>query len=138
MTEPEKRYAALPYGGAFPPLSADGLAPVRPARLNGLGARRMQTGPPAERLRIHLRQQLSERMAQHIRDDDAAGRPPMTDTARLALAEKILADAAEEHTQKLLVGGQTVVAPDVEQAVITTVLNEVFGLAGLEPLLNDP
>ncbi|MEU6573611.1 ATPase, T2SS/T4P/T4SS family [Streptomyces sp. NPDC046805] len=98
----------------------------------------MQTGPPADRLRIHLRQQLSARMAQQIRNDEAAGRHPMNDAARRALAEKILTDAAEEYTHKLLTDGQTVVAPDVEQMVITTVLNEVFGLAGLEPLLKDP
>ncbi|MFC8676850.1 CpaF family protein [Streptomyces griseorubiginosus] len=138
MTEPEKGYTTLPYGGVVPPGSGSRQAAVRPALLNGLGVRRVQTEPPAERLRIHLRQRLSERMAQQIQDDDAAGRAPMTDAARMALAERILSDAAEEYTQKLLTSGQVVVAPDVEQAVITTVLNEVFGLAGLEPLLNDP
>lgn len=138
MTEP-KKYTTLPYGGVFPPPpDGHGQPPARPATLNGLGARRMQIGPPAERLRLHLRQQLSERLAQQIRDDEAAGRPSMTDAERLALAGKILTDAAEAYTQKLLSGGQQVVAPDVEQRVITAVLNEVFGLAGLEPLLKDP
>ncbi|MFC4463960.1 CpaF family protein [Streptomyces xiangluensis] len=139
MTEPEKKqYTALPYGGVVPPTDGHVQQPTRPTLLNGLSSRRMQIGPPAERLRIHLRQQLSTRMAQQIRDDEAAGRPPMTDADRLALAGKILTDAAEEHAHKLLTGGQEVVAPDVEQMVITTVLNEVFGLAGLEPLLKDP
>lgn len=137
MTEPEKRYAALPYGGVIPPPDGHGQPLARLAMSNGLGSRRMQIGPPAERLRIHLRQQLSERMAQQIRDDEAAGRHPMTESARLALAGKILTDAAEEYTHKLLTDGQQVVAPDIEQMVITTVLNEVFGMAGLEPLLKD-
>ncbi|MFC8429267.1 CpaF family protein [Streptomyces sp. NPDC057253] len=54
------------------------------------------------------------------------------------MAGKILMDAAEEYTQKVLTAGEEVVAPDVEQTVITAVLNEVFGSAGLEPLLTDP
>ncbi|WP_328285709.1 CpaF family protein [Streptomyces sp. GQFP] len=138
MTGPDKTYVALPYGGGTPSPDGPGQPPTRPAMVSGLGARRVQVGPPAERLRIHLRQQLSVRMSQQIRDDDAAGRPTMSDADRLALAGKILNDAAEEYTQRMLSGGGEVVAPDVEQMVITTVLNEVFGLAGLEPLLNDP
>ncbi|MFJ6901520.1 CpaF family protein [Streptomyces hokutonensis] len=139
MTEPDrKKYSALPYGGVLPPGNGHRHPPTSPALPSGLGSRRMQVAPPAERLRIHLRQRLSARLAQQIRDDEAAGRPPMTDAERLALAGKILTDAAEEHTRISLTGGQEVVAPDAEQMVITTVLNEVFGLAGLEPLLNDP
>jgi Flp pilus assembly CpaF family ATPase len=38
----------------------------------------------------------------------------------------------------MLTQGRAVVAPDAEQHVIASVLNEVFGLAGLEPLLKDP
>ena len=136
MTGPKRKPGALPYGGVFP-LSGDGQPPARPA-VNGLGARRTQIGPPAERLRVHLRQQLSARMTQEIRAHEAGGRPPMSDTDRLVLAGKILMDAAEEYTQKLLTAGEAVVAPDVEQMVITAVLDEVFGMAGLEPLLKDP
>ncbi|HEY8983387.1 MAG TPA: ATPase, T2SS/T4P/T4SS family [Streptomyces sp.] len=98
----------------------------------------MRSEPPAERLRIHLRRRLAERMTDQLRRDESAGRPAMSDADRLALAGRILTDAAEEHTHKALIEGQDAVASDVEQSVITTVLNEVFGAAGLEPLLKDP
>jgi site-specific DNA recombinase len=68
-TTSEKDYTTLPYGGVIPPPDGRGQPPPRPAAKNGLGTRRMQIEPPAERLRIHLRRQLSERMAQWIRDD---------------------------------------------------------------------
>ncbi|MFJ3779787.1 CpaF family protein [Streptomyces sp. NPDC090075] len=138
MTESEEHYPAGSYGGVVPPPAGLGQAAARRTGFSGLGARRMQVGPPAERLRIHLRQQLSERMARQIRDGEAAGRPPMPEAERLALAGKILADAAEEYTHKMLTAGQEVVPPDVEQMVVTTVVNEMFGMAGLDPLLQDP
>ncbi|WP_079195566.1 CpaF family protein [Streptomyces acidiscabies] len=133
MTEPRKTYRVLPVGGVMPP--TDGS---RPAMSPGLGERRMQTVPPAEALRLHLRTRLAEQLTQRLRVDDEAGRPSVPDADRLALAGKILGDAAEEYTRTLLTSGKEALAADVEQAVITTVLNEVFGAAGLEPLLKDP
>ncbi|MEV0220732.1 ATPase, T2SS/T4P/T4SS family [Streptomyces sp. NPDC050704] len=62
----------------------------------------------------------------------------MTESQRRARVEKILSDVAEEHAQEMLHHGQSVVAPDVEQFVIASVVNEVLGLGGLEPLLSDP
>jgi Flp pilus assembly CpaF family ATPase len=135
MSDPEeKTYASLPYGGAAQPPDGQAHLPAAAAAPGGLSG----FAPSDERLRLHLRQQLSERLAQQIRDDEAAGSVPMTDAARRVLAEKILADVAEEYTQTMLTTGQQVVAPDTEQLLMTTVLNEVFGAAGLEPLLKDP
>jgi pilus assembly protein CpaF len=37
-----------------------------------------------------------------------------------------------------LMANRELVTQDVEQRVITEVLNEVFGMAGLQPLLDDP
>ncbi|QNP76164.1 CpaF family protein [Streptomyces roseirectus] len=97
----------------------------------------MQTAVPAERLRLHLRRRLAERMTDQLRADEAAGRPALAEADRMALAGRILNDAAEEFTHQLLADGTPVVAPEAEQAVIAAVLREVFGLAGLEPLLRD-
>ncbi|MEX3104928.1 MULTISPECIES: CpaF family protein [unclassified Streptomyces] len=133
MTEPRKTYRVLPVGGVMPP-----TAGPRPAMSPGLGERRMQTAPPTEALRLHLRTRLAEQLTQRLRADEEAGRPPVPDADRMALAGKILGEAAEEYTRTLLAGGREALAADVEQAVITTVLNEVFGAAGLEPLLRDP
>src|SRR5205807_1751711 len=93
----------------------------------------MQVGSPAEQLRRQLRQDLSQQLSERIRTDEAGGRPPMSDAERRALAQKILADAAEAHTQAMLTHGRAVVKPEVEQFVIAGVLNEIFGLAGLDP-----
>jgi Flp pilus assembly CpaF family ATPase len=81
---------------------------------------------------------LSQRLAERIRADEADGRRPLPEADRRALAQKILADAAEAHTQAMLTQGRSIVGPEVENLVIASVLNEVFGLAGLEPLLKDP
>ncbi|MFM9442591.1 CpaF family protein [Streptomyces acidiscabies] len=135
MTD-EKKITALPYGGVFPP--ADGPGPAQ-SHVSGAGlsARRMQAAAPQERLRLHLRKRLAERMTDQLRADEAAGRPVLAEAERMALAGRILNDAAEELTHQLLADGVPVVAPEAEQAVITAVLREVFGLAGLEPLLRD-
>ncbi|MGY6655376.1 CpaF family protein [Amycolatopsis sp. TRM77291] len=61
----------------------------------------------------------------------------MGTVARRQLAEAILQDAAEAHAQAEMRQAHDLVRPDVEQRVITAVLDEVFGLAGLEPLLAD-
>ncbi|GLZ30878.1 protein kinase [Lentzea sp. NBRC 105346] len=93
-----------------------------------------------DRLRQHLRDQLSTQLSQRIRADETAGRPPMDAPQRRRLAETILTDAAEAHAQAELRNSATggmLVAPEVEQRLIRQVLDEVFGLAGLEPLLAD-
>ncbi|GHH62478.1 CpaF family protein [Lentzea cavernae] len=93
-----------------------------------------------DRLRRHLRSSLSEQLRQRIRDDEAAGRPSMDVQQRRRLAEAILTDAAEAHARAELhntAAGGMLVTPDVEQRLIEQVLDEVFGLAGLEPLLAD-
>ncbi|MFE0099851.1 CpaF family protein [Streptomyces sp. NPDC059009] len=90
------------------------------------------------RLRRRLRHELSTRLAEHIRANEAAGKVSWTEDERRAEASAILADAAEEHAREQLASGGHVVPPHVEQQVIAAVLDEVFGLAGLEPLLRDP
>jgi pilus assembly protein CpaF len=93
-----------------------------------------------ERLRQHLRDELSTHLSRRIRADETAGRPPMDAPARRRLAEAILTDATEAHAQAELRNSATggmLVALEVEQRLIRQVLDEVFGLAGLEPLLAD-
>ncbi|MFI0724350.1 CpaF family protein [Streptomyces sp. NPDC021224] len=91
-----------------------------------------------EQLRQELRRKLSQELSDRIRADEAGHRPAMTEAERRALARQILTDAAEAHTQAMLTHGRPVVAPEVEELVIASVIDEVFGLAGLEPLLKDP
>jgi Flp pilus assembly CpaF family ATPase len=91
-----------------------------------------------DRLRLRLRADLSARLRERIKADENIGRPPMSAVERRRLAEVILQDSAEAHAQAELrnsAAGGLLLAPEVEQRVIATVLDEVFGLAGLEPLL---
>ncbi|MFF1676119.1 CpaF family protein [Streptomyces sp. NPDC058256] len=140
MNAPGGKRASSPYGGAYPPQGLAGRSPssVGAARSAGVDGADMEIGSPAELLRRRLRHELSARLTEQIRADEADGRPPMTDAERRARVERILSDVAEEHTQAMLTHGEAVVEPDVEQLVIASVVNEVMGLAGLEPLLRDP
>ncbi len=93
-----------------------------------------------DRLRQHLREQLSTKLSERIKADEGAGRAPMGAVQRRQMAEMILQDAAEAHAQAELrnsASGGMLVLPDVEQRVIAAVLDEIFGLAGLDPLLKD-
>ncbi|MET9634683.1 ATPase, T2SS/T4P/T4SS family, partial [Lentzea sp. NPDC006480] len=93
-----------------------------------------------DRLRKHLRGSLSEQLSQRIRSDEAAGRPSMDAQQHRRFAEAVLTDAAEAHARAELhntADGGMLVTPDVEQRLIKQALDEVFGLAGLEPLLAD-
>ncbi|MFC0107922.1 CpaF family protein [Kibdelosporangium aridum] len=93
-----------------------------------------------DRLRQFLRDKLSTQLSERIRTDETTGRAPMDAKQLRQLAEAILQDAAEAHAQHELRNSATggmVVPPNVEQRVISGVLDELFGLAGLEPLLAD-
>ncbi|MFF9897723.1 CpaF family protein [Streptomyces longispororuber] len=105
-----------------------------PAGLPGTG---VYEDTATEDLRRWLRHQLSTRLSERIRAHEASDQPPWPETERRAVAEAILADAAEEYTRERLSHGSEVVPPDAEQRMIQAVLREVFGLGGLEPLLRD-
>ncbi|AXK35903.1 CpaF family protein [Streptomyces armeniacus] len=106
-----------------------------PADLAGAG---VPVDSTVEQLQRRLRQELSARLSERIRAREDAGQPPMTPAERRSQAEAILSEAAEAHAQAELAAGGTVVAPETEQHLIAQVLDEVFGLAGLEPLLRNP
>jgi pilus assembly protein CpaF len=94
-----------------------------------------------ERLRQRLRADLSGRLAERIKADESAGRAPLSPVDRRRLAEAIVQDSADAQAQVELANSAAdgvLLDPDVEQRVIGSVLDEIFGLAGLEPLLSNP
>jgi len=101
----------------------------------GLPAAWRETTQAAEALRVRLRAELSSRVADQV---PATGRSPSAGGLDRAGAEAVLLAAAEAHTRDVLAAGGTVVPPETERRVIAGVLDEVFGLAGLQPLLDDP
>jgi Flp pilus assembly CpaF family ATPase len=62
----------------------------------------------------------------------------VTREGRRELARAILDDAVREHSENELMANHALVGREVEHRVITEVLNELFGMAGLQPLLDDP
>jgi len=123
----------------------DGV-PVQP----GLPVRASSTPGPAsvpgsdprqaaavERLRKRLRQELSGQLSTRIQADDDAGRPALEPGDRRQMALAIVADAAEKQAQQELDTGGAVVPQEIERRVVSAVLDEMFGMAGLEPLLGN-
>lgn len=104
--------------------------PPGPASLDG-------EHPAARALRTRLRQAVSEGLAERIREDEQYGRPPLDYHARRNLAEGLAEDAAEAYANEELAhpSGAGLPPDDVERQVITSVLDEIFGMGGLQPLL---
>ncbi len=96
--------------------------------------------PGAAALRDKVRQAVSAGLAERIRADEQAGRPSLGHQDRRDMAEKLAAEAADEHAAAELANpSEAGLIPDeVERRVIALVLDEVFGMGGLQPLLADP
>ena len=93
------------------------------------------------RLRVHLRARLTSELAEHT----GAHLWPFVATktgteaeAFRTLAADILDRAIGEHTEHELAAGRLLLSRDTERRVLAEVIDEVFGLAGLQPLLDDP
>jgi hypothetical protein len=91
-------------------------------------------------LRAALRRAVSQSWAERLRAEEQAGRAPVDSGARRALARSLLTEAADAYAAEQLAhpAGPGLVPDAVESGVIEAVLDEVFGLAGLAPLLANP
>ncbi|GGU39753.1 CpaF family protein [Lentzea flava] len=90
----------------------------------------------AERLRQRLRDVLAVELPRQL--DGHRGGVFASGEARRQLVRPIVNDALREHNEAELTANHVLVPPDIEQQVVDQVLNEMFGLAGLQPLLDDP
>ncbi|WP_439381575.1 CpaF family protein [Amycolatopsis lexingtonensis] len=90
------------------------------------------SGPEA-RLREFLRRTLADELPSRA---DAA--TPMTAAHRRELAHEVLCGACAAHSEAELQAGRILLSPDAEALLVESVLDEVFGLGGLQPLLDDP
>jgi pilus assembly protein CpaF len=123
--------ATLPHH--WPPLSPF----TDPAgRDSDLGGKSPDTAVVVARLRHRLRTVLRTELPK--RAEAAHPGAPIDHDQRKALAWAILDEAAAAHSEAELMANRMLVAKDAEQQVITEVINEVFGMAGLQPLLDDP
>jgi len=94
-------------------------------------------GAGAAALRAALRDAITARLPARIEQaEHDTGQPPTLGERRV-IAEEILTEAARAHAESELMANRPLPDPDVERAVISAVLDEQFGLAGLQPLLDD-
>jgi len=85
----------------------------------------------AERLRAWLRTELPARLAAHT--VIAASAPDQ----RRQLGQRLAAEIARAHTEAELMANRPLLDNATEQRIVTEVLDETFGMAGLQPLLDD-
>ncbi|MEV0675889.1 ATPase, T2SS/T4P/T4SS family [Actinosynnema sp. NPDC050436] len=90
------------------------------------------------RLRQHLRDRLTDELPQQVADQQNRTGTTATREARRELARGILDEALRVHTETELAAGRRLLPREVEQRVVGEVVNELFGMAGLQPLLDDP
>jgi pilus assembly protein CpaF len=97
-----------------------------------------QASEAVGRLLQHMRDTLGTELPQRVDAQQRRTSAPVTREARRELARAILDDAVAAHSENELMDNRSLVGRDVEQRVITEVINELFGMAGLQPLLDDP
>lgn len=90
------------------------------------------------RLRRHLRERLNTELPQRVAEQQERTGTTPTREVRRELAGAILDDALRVHTETELAAGRQLLRREAEQEVITEVINELFGMAGLQPLLENP
>lgn len=134
-TQPNSR------NGAFPNVGNPAPSSTRPVASENDPIEQHVEHPGAEALRLRLRQAVSAGLAERIKDDEQAGRPPLDHVARRNLAEKLATDEADAYAAEQLANphnGSGLVPDALERRVIASVLDEVFGMGGLQPLLANP
>ena len=92
----------------------------------------------AHRLRRHLRSAQADEIPEQVQAEQRRAGATVTWAARRDLARAVLDEAVRVHNEHELMANHALVGHDVEQRVITEVLDEMFGMAGLQPLLDDP
>ncbi|PXY16978.1 CpaF family protein [Prauserella flavalba] len=102
------------------------------------GADPVQNTEALGRLRQHLRDTLGAELPRQVEAQQRRTGVAVTREGRRELARAILDEAIRAHSENELMANRALVDRDVEQRVITEVINELFGMAGLQPLLDDP
>jgi pilus assembly protein CpaF len=94
------------------------------------------TGPQlaAERLRTRLRSDLAARLTAHADD----GHAPVSSGERREVALRLASEITRAHTEAELMANRSLLDDEGEQRVVSEVLDETFGMAGLQPLLDNP
>jgi pilus assembly protein CpaF len=92
----------------------------------------------ADRLRQRLRDAVAGCLPDRVEAAHHATHQPVVPAAQRALAQEILDQAVRAHSEAELRANRTLPDPATEQQVVVEVLDELFGLGGLQRLLDDP
>ncbi len=90
--------------------------------------------PRVERIRA----QVAARLAARSRQDEAEGRVAFAEADRVALGHELIAEVLQEEAEAALAEGRPVLSPEEEDGLARAVFDALFGLAGFQPLLDDP
>ncbi|MEV6639668.1 ATPase, T2SS/T4P/T4SS family [Amycolatopsis sp. NPDC051371] len=96
------------------------------------------TADAAQRLRARLRHALTTELPARIEGVTRPGDGPLPLARRREIAREVLASALAAHSEAELVAGRELADSSTETRLVDQVLDEVFGLGGLQPLLADP
>lgn len=86
--------------------------------------------------RVHAA--VGEALTQRHATDEESGRPRLVGADERALSRKLIADELERLAREAFSAGRQALTPDEEQAVMDAVIDRLHGLAGIQPLLDDP
>jgi pilus assembly protein CpaF len=90
------------------------------------------------RLRIRLRETLTTDLPVRVEAATHTGGGALSLRRRRQLGREVLDAAVAAHTEAELLAGRALLDSAAEQRLVEQVLDEVFGLGGLQPLLADP
>ncbi|MGE7433995.1 CpaF family protein [Kitasatospora sp. NPDC001175] len=85
-----------------------------------------------------LRAEVGQLLVAHTQEAETSGQAPLSGRQRRALGERLISEALERYTQRLLSTGLPAFDPLIEQRAVRTVHDALFGLGGLQRLLDDP
>jgi pilus assembly protein CpaF len=85
-----------------------------------------------------IREQVATGLAARAREDQTTGGPTLAEPDRAALGHTLIAEAMQAEAETALAAGHSVLDSDEEDALARTVYDSLFGLAGFQPLLDDP
>lgn len=98
------------------------------------------TGPAGtaeRRLREHVRSVLADQLPGRVEEQRRRTGARTTPEGHRALAREIVDEAVNAFAERELTANRPLVPPASERRVVTEVVDELFGMAGLQPLLDD-
>jgi pilus assembly protein CpaF len=96
-----------------------------------------QPATPAIELVRRLRAEVAEELTTHAGAAVAEGRPRLGADDEAALARRLLDDHLERHARACLAADEPVLTAEQEHALAKVVLERIFRLGRLQPLLDD-